>query len=156
MVAKSRFVCGPPRLNLPTGESGDTLPIYIPGQHILGDIDFTDPTDTEIYTESNDSANNIKLIQGNNGTNVTSKVDEVEKKPEIKPGTIGTSKVDEVEKKPEIKPTTKFQVPNKKMAIMITPPPDIAGYKIVNKDGTEINQDNTWHILHGNGNLFGF
>ena len=38
--------------------------------------------------------------------------------------------------KPEIKSTVKLKGPSKKMAVMmITPPPDIAGYKIVNEDG---------------------
>lgn len=110
--------------------------MYIPGQHILGDIDLTQPTKTEVYTESDVNISNITPGQDDNIAHVT-------------------SKTETMQMKPEIKSTAKLKVPNNKMAVMmITPPPDIAGYKIVNEDGTEMKQDNTWHILHGNGKVF--
>ena len=127
---KSTFVCGPPRLNLPMGDSGD-VPKYIPGHHILGDVYFTQPTDTGILTEPNTTMN--KTLSDHKTKNETSEVT--------------TEQI-----KPHVEPTEKLKVPNKKMAVMmITSPPDIAGYKIVNEDGSEHIPDKKWHILHGNG-----
>ena len=129
---KSTFVCGPPRLNLPMGDSGDA-PRYIPGHHILGDVYYTQSTDTGILTEPN--------------TNETKTETDHKTKNE-------TDEVTTEQNKSHVKPTEKLKVPNKKMAVMmITPPPDIAGYKIVNEDGSEHIPDKTWHILHGNGKL---
>ena len=127
---KSTFVCGPPRLNLPMGDSGD-VPKYIPGHNILGDVYFTQPTDTGILTEPNTKMN--KTLSDHKFKNET--------------GEVTTE-----QNKPHVEPTEKLKVPNKKMAVMmITSPPDIAGYKIVNEDGSEHIPDKAWHILHGNG-----
>ena len=107
--------------------------MYVPGHHILGDIYFTPPTNTGILTEPN--------------TNENITTSDHKTKNEI--GEVTTE-----QNKAHVKSTEKLKVSNKKMAVMmITPPPDIAGYKIVNEDGSEHIPDKTWHMLHGNGKL---
>ena len=101
-------------MNIPTDGDG-TMPVFIPGQHILGDVDFPPLEPAEPFTEQ---------------TNVT-----------VQNDTMSSPGADNVKTEPpEMDATTTTEKPttSTKMAIMmITPPPDVIGYRIVNEDGTD-------------------
>lgn len=130
---KSRFACGPPRLNTPTD---GTHPVFLPGEHVLGDVDFPPypPTETEPEPVNTSAPND---------TEPTSRVKQQGDQGDHQEVRTNSNAAD-------VEAASK--APTKKMAIMmITPPPDVRGYRIVNEDGSEHKPDETWHILHGNG-----